>query len=198
MKLQNSFDVAAPRADAWAVLVDVARVAPCMPGAELTEVVDDDAYKGSVKVKLGPVSLAFDGEARFIERDDANFRAKIKANGREAKGRGGAQANVDFSLSAGEGGSTVTIVTDLALSGPVAQYGRSQGIIASVAEEMVAQFAACLRDNVLSGEDRSQSENAHGEASSVGSAATPASGVTILVGSLKRWLKKIFSGGNKA
>ena len=192
MKLQNSFEVAAAPADAWPVLVDVARVAPCVPGAELTETVDENAYKGSVKVKLGPVSLAFDGEARFVERDDANFCAKVKADGREAKGRGGAQADVDFSLCDSDGGSTVTIVTDLTLSGPVAQYGRSQGVIASVAEEMVAQFAACLRDKVLSGEAAPAADASGGTANG----ATPASGLTILVGALKRWLKKIFSGGS--
>ncbi|HAT35537.1 MAG TPA: hypothetical protein DCS82_07465, partial [Rhodospirillaceae bacterium] len=191
MKLQNSFDVAAAPAEAWSVLVDVARVAPCVPGAELTEIIDENAYKGSVKVKLGPVSLAFDGEARFVERDDTNFSATIKADGREAKGRGGAQADVDISLAASEAGSTVTIETELSLNGPVAQYGRSQGVIASVAEEMVAQFSACLRDKVLSGEVAPAASDESDE-----SGQEVASGFAILFGAFKRWLRSLFGKGS--
>lgn len=194
MKLENSFEVAAPPAEAWAVLVDVERVAPCVPGASLTEIVDENAYKGSMKVKLGPVSLAFDGEAKFVERDDANFRAHIKAEGREAKGRGGAQADVEFSLVESAEGSAVTIITDLTLNGPVAQYGRSQGIIASVAEEMVTRFADCLRDKVLT-----QNDGAAVSPPPTGATTeqnTSASGIGILFGALKRWFKNLFGGGS--
>lgn len=194
MKLENSFEVAAPPAEAWAVLVDVERVAPCVPGASLTEIVDENAYKGSMKVKLGPVSLAFDGEAKFVERDDANFRAHIKAEGREAKGRGGAQADVEFSLVESAEGSAVTIITDLTLNGPVAQYGRSQGIIASVAEEMVTRFADCLRDKVLT-----QNDGAAVSPPPTGATTeqnTAASGIGILFGALKRWFKNLFGGGS--
>jgi len=194
VKLENSFEVAAPPAEAWAVLVDVERVAPCVPGASLTEIVDENAYKGSMKVKLGPVSLAFDGEAKFVERDDANFRAHIKAEGREAKGRGGAQADVEFSLVESAEGSAVTIITDLTLNGPVAQYGRSQGIIASVAEEMVTRFADCLRDKVLT-----QNDGAAVSPPPTGATTeqnTSASGIGILFGALKRWFKNLFGGGS--
>ncbi|MDA0655908.1 MAG: SRPBCC family protein [Proteobacteria bacterium] len=189
MKLENTFDVAAPPPEAWAVLVDVAKVVPCVPGASLTEIIDENSYKGSVKVKLGPVSLVFDGAARFVERDDANFRAKIKADGREGKGRGSAQADVDFSLVASPGGATVIINTDLNLSGPVAQYGRSQGVITAVAEEMVAQFAGCLQQKILSGDSARTADEEDGtEAPSV-------SGFSLLAGALKRWVTRLFGRG---
>ena len=193
VKLENSFDVAAPPSEAWAVLVDVQRVAPCVPGATLTEKIEDNAYKGSMKVKLGPVSLLFEGEAKFVERDDANFCARIKAEGRESKGRGGAQADVDFLLVGSREGSAVTIITDLTLNGPVAQYGRSQGIIASVAEEMVTRFADCLRDKVLT-----QNDGVGVSVSPKGAMpeqSTTTSGMNILFGALKRWVKKLFGRG---
>jgi carbon monoxide dehydrogenase subunit G len=188
--LENTFDVAALPAEAWAVLVDVARVVPCVPGASLAEIIDENSYKGSVKVKLGPVSLVFDGAARFVERDDASFCAKIKADGREGKGRGSAQADVDFSLVASPEGTTVIINTDLSLSGPVAQYGRSQGIIAAVAEEMVTQFSSCLQEKILSGDGaQTADEGDRIEAPSV-------SGVSLLAGALKRWVARLFGGGH--
>jgi uncharacterized protein len=193
VKLEHSFDVVALPAEAWAVLVDVERVAPCVPGASLTEKIDDKSYKGFMKVKLGPVSLVFEGEAKFVKRDDANFRAHIKAEGRESKGRGGAQADVDFSLVRSGEGSAVTIITDLTLNGPVAQYGRSQGIIAAVSEEMVARFAGCLREKVLMQNDGvAVSVPPKG---SIAEQSTSPSGMGILFGALKRWFKNLFGGG---
>ena len=149
MKLENSFDVPVAPAEAWRVLIDVERVAPCVPGAALTEVVDANTYKGTIKVKLGPVSLAFDGEVAFTERDDDAFTARLAAAGREGRNRGSANAEVDFALTANGDGTKVSIVTDLQLAGPIAQYGRSQGVIASVSAEMIDRFAACLKENIL-------------------------------------------------
>lgn len=189
MQLRNSFDVPAPPADAWRILTDVERVAPCVPGAQLTEVIDDHSYAGKIQVRLGPVSLSFDGKAGFVERDDAAHTARLSASGREARNRGSADADVQFSLAPSETGTTVRIVTDLQLSGPVAQYGRSQGVIASVAEEMIDRFAACLRDNILA-----SGTSAPNAATPPPETAAPASGLSIGLGALLRMIRRFFAG----
>jgi hypothetical protein len=145
VEFDNSFEVPLPVAEAWPVLLDIRRIAPCLPGAELTEVVDDNTYKGKVSVRLGPVALTFAGTARFEEKDAATRSARVKAQGADAKGRGGAAANVAFKLvpAAGER-TTVQIHTDLQLSGSVAQYGRGVGMIKDVAQQLIGQFAARL------------------------------------------------------
>lgn len=202
MQIENSFEVPVPPAEAWAILTDVQRVVPCVPGAELTEIVDPDTYMGKVSVKLGPVALAFAGEARYVERDDTGHRAHMSAAGREAKGRGGANAEVDFTLSAaGEGGTLVRIVTDLQLSGPVAQYGRSAGIIKSVSAEMTARFADCLRQRILAERGTAvpppccagEAETPAGPAAPA--PAAPAGGFSILWGAVRRWLAGLFGRG---
>jgi len=186
LKLENSFDVPVAPAEAWRVLTDVERVAPCVPGAALTEIVDENTYKGTIKVKLGPVSLSFDGEVSFTERDDEAFTARLAAAGREGRNRGSANADVDFALSANGDGTKVSIVTDLQLAGPIAQYGRSQGVIASVSAEMIDRFAACLKENIL---DDSQVDAATSDTAAAPAPAEPvaaASGFSIMLGALKR------------
>ena len=100
MEINNSFDVPLPPAQAWNVLMDIPRVAPCMPGAELTGAVDKETYNGKVSVKLGPVALAFAGQVKFTEIDEPNLKARAKAQGKDSKGRGGANATVDFKVVA--------------------------------------------------------------------------------------------------
>ncbi|NQU69989.1 MAG: hypothetical protein HQ514_05535, partial [Rhodospirillales bacterium] len=137
MEFDNSFDVAASVEQTWAILKDIERIAPCLPGAELTEVIDEDNYKGKVSVRLGPVALTFQGQVTFTERNDADYTAKVKAQGADARGRGGANANVTFGLTAGDGGATtVNIHTDLQLSGSVAQYGRGVGMITDLSSHV--------------------------------------------------------------
>ena len=148
MQLTNSFTVPAEPARAWAILLDVPRIAPCMPGAELTEVVDDRTYKGNAKVRVGPVSLSFAGTAQITDIDEAAHKAHVVASGSDAKGRGGAQADVDFTMVADEAGTRVDIVTELTLSGSVAQYGRASGLIEEIARQIVDQFAGNLRELV--------------------------------------------------
>ena len=145
MEFDNSFEVPLPPAQAWPVLTDVRRVAPCMPGAELTEIVDDRTYKGKVAVRLGPVSLSFAGVVTFEELDNANYRARLKAQGSDAKGRGGANATASFRLEPAASGSKVLVHTDLLLSGAVAQYGRGVGVIQATAGQIMNQFAANLK-----------------------------------------------------
>jgi hypothetical protein len=145
MEFDNSFDVPLAPDQAWAVLMDIPRIAPCMPGAELTEVVDARNYKGKISVRLGPVALAFAGRVEIDAVDDANRSAKVKAQGSDAKGRGAANATASFRIEPAGGGSKVFIHTDLMLSGAVAQYGRGVGMIQATAAQIIGQFAGNLR-----------------------------------------------------
>jgi carbon monoxide dehydrogenase subunit G len=145
VEFDNSFEVPLPPAQAWPVLMDIRRIAPCMPGAELTDVVDDKTYKGKVAVRLGPVALSFAGVVMFEEIDNASHRARVKAQGTDAKGRGGANATVAFRLEPAASGSKVLVHTDLSLSGAVAQYGRGVGMIQATATQIMNQFANNLK-----------------------------------------------------
>jgi carbon monoxide dehydrogenase subunit G len=148
VRLENSFQVPGTPEQAWALLLDVPRVIPCMPGAELKEVVADDAWKANMHVKLGPISLTFATDVKREEVDEAARRVKLSTKARELKGRGAAQATIESSLSSEGGATTATIVTDLTMSGAVAQYGR--GIVQDVASQMVKRFAECLAAELAS------------------------------------------------
>jgi len=143
LKIENSFEVDAPPEAAWALLMDVPRVIPCMPGATLAETVDDDHWKAKLAVKLGPIALNFDADVSREASDEQARRAVLATNARESRGRGSAQATIESTLAAQNGGTRVDIVTDLTLTGPVAQYGR--GMVQSVAGQLTAQFASCLQ-----------------------------------------------------
>jgi carbon monoxide dehydrogenase subunit G len=146
MEFDNSFEVPLPAGDAWTVLMDIRRIAPCMPGAELTEIVDDRTCKGRIAVRLGPVALTFAGTVKFEDVNAANHTARVAAQGSDAKGRGAANAVASFRLEpAGAGATKVLVHTNLALSGSVAQYGRGVGIIQMTAAQIVSQFANNLK-----------------------------------------------------
>ncbi len=145
MEFDNTFEVPLPPAQAWPVLMDIQRIAPCMPGAQLTEVVDARTYRGNIGVRLGPVALTFAGLVKFEEIDDANHTARVKAQGTDAKGRGGANAAASFRLEPAGAGSKVLVHTDLTLSGAVAQYGRGVGMIQATAAQLMKQFADNLK-----------------------------------------------------
>jgi hypothetical protein len=145
MEFDNSFDVPLSPAQAWAVLMDIRRIAPCMPGAALTEVIDAQNFRGKIAVRLGPVALAFAGRVQFEDVDDTNHSARVKAQGSDDKGRGSANATATFRIEPADIGSRVFIHTDLMLSGAVAQYGRGVGMIQATAAQIIGQFAANLR-----------------------------------------------------
>ena len=188
MKLQNAFDVPLPAADTWRVLLDIERVAPCLPGAELLEALPDKSFKGKVAVRLGPVAVSFLGTARFESVDEAARRVRVKASGTEQKGRGGAQALVDFSLTETAPRVThVAIQTDLTLNGAVAQYGRGAAMIEDVAQQMVQRFAATLKVQIEG------SEGARKEA--LAEARKPVSGLALVLGALWRALKRLVGAG---
>jgi carbon monoxide dehydrogenase subunit G len=146
VRIENSFEVAAPVDDAWALLMDVPRVIPCMPGAQLAETLGDDRWKATMAVKLGPISLSFDTSVTREVADGDARRAVLAADAREAKGRGSAKATIESTLAPRDGGTRVDIVTDLTLAGPVAQYGR--GLVQSVASQLTASFASCLQQQL--------------------------------------------------
>ena len=149
MEFENEFEVPVPLEEAWDILMDIERIAPCVPGAELTEVVDDKTYKGKISVKLGPVALTFNGQTTFEELDTANFSARLKAQGTDSKGRGGAHANVTFRMEPQENNTKVIINTNLQLSGAVAQYGRGVGMVKDLSQQIIGQFADNLAKDVI-------------------------------------------------
>jgi uncharacterized protein len=154
VRLENSFEVPASPEAAWALLMDVPRIIPCMPGARLDETVDDENWKATMAVKLGPISLSFKTDVKREQSDEAARRAKLSAKAREARGRGNASATIESSLTPQNGGTRVDIVTDLQLAGAVAQYGR--GLVQDVSSQLVGQFAACLEKQLAgSGEEAS-------------------------------------------
>jgi carbon monoxide dehydrogenase subunit G len=148
VELSNEFRVAVPAARTWEVLTDVERVAPCLPGATLLSV-DGDEFTGAVKVKVGPITVSYKGEASFLEKDAAAQRVVLKANGKETRGSGNAAAIVTAQLKDEGDATRVLISTDLTISGKAAQFGR--GILADVAGNLIAQFAKALEADILGG-----------------------------------------------
>jgi carbon monoxide dehydrogenase subunit G len=193
MEFDNSFEVPLAPAQAWALLMDIPRIAPCMPGAELTETVDPQNYKGKIAVRLGPVALAFAGRVEFDNVDEANRSARVKAQGSDAKGRGSANATAAFRIEPAGAGSKVLIHTDLALSGAVAQYGRGVGMIQATAAQIIGQFAGNLRAQL----ERQPSSGPPAAAQSRASPpqAKPISGLSLIAGVIWSKLAALFTGG---
>ncbi|HEU4430338.1 MAG TPA: SRPBCC family protein [Myxococcota bacterium] len=148
MKLEHQFTVKASPETTWALLTDLERIAPCMPGAELIGR-DGDVHRGRVKVKLGPVLAQYEGKASFAEKDDAAKRGVLRAEGRETKGQGSAKATVTASLASTADGTRVTVETDLAIVGRLAQMGR--GLIAEVSGKLLGEFVANLEREIAAG-----------------------------------------------
>ena len=175
MRIENSFEVPAPPDTAWALLVDVPRVVPCMPGAELERTVDDSTWEVLQRVKLGPISLQFRSEVKRTEINETDRRTVLSINAKEVRGRGGAEATIESSLDPVEGGTRVTLVTELSLRGSVAQYGRP--VVGSVAEQLTKQFAACLASLL-------ETEAPSASPASPPAEAKPVGGLRLLFGTL--------------
>ena len=191
MEFDNSFEVPLPPAQAWPVLMDIRRIAPCMPGAELTEVVDEKTYKGKIGVRLGPVALTFAGTVAFEEIDNAVHRARVKAQGTDAKGRGGANATATFRLEPSAAGSKVLVHTDLSLSGAVAQYGRGVGMIQATAAQIINQFAANLKAEFATAPAVA---SPHASTAAAPPAARPISGFALMMKVLWDAIVRLFRG----
>jgi carbon monoxide dehydrogenase subunit G len=180
MRIENSFDVPASPEAAWELLMDVPRIIPCMPGATLDEVVADDAWKATMQVKLGPIGLTFATNVRREEFDEAARRVKLAADAREVRNRGNAKATIESSLTDNGGGTHVDLVTELALTGAVAQYGR--GMIEDISSQLVSSFAECIQSQLVAEPEEAE------KAVATQQQAVP--GLALFFGALRRTLRK--------
>ena len=176
MRLENTVEVSAPPAAAWDLLMDVPRVIPCMPGAQLVETVDDSNWKARIDIKLGPVSLSFDADVTRELADADQRRVTLSTVARERRGRGRAQASIESSLEEHDGGTRIVIATDLSLSGAVAQYGR--GMIQDVSAALVTQFAARLQEQLTASPEEATA--------ALAAQATPVAGLPLAFAALRR------------
>ena len=187
MELENRFEVAVAPQAAWDLLTDVPAVLPCMPGAELLEVVDDHHWLAKVQVRLGPISLQFLADVTREVTDVAARRAVLAVEAREAKGRGTARATITSLVEDAPGGASVSILTDLDLRGPLAQYGRV--VVAPVAAQLTEQFAACIARK-LGPTEGEPALPAAPEGPTSKEAAKPVGGLRLLLAALWRSLTR--------
>lgn len=170
MDLNHEFTVPVPVADAWGILTDVERIAPCLPGAKLEES-NGDTYSGFVKVKVGPIQAQFKGQASFVERNDTAYKAVLKGEGRDTTGKGNASALITAQLTEESPTSTkVTVTTDLNITGKVAQFGR--GAMADISNKLLDQFVTNLNGLIAAGNSSVASES--GDPSDTSAPAAPA------------------------
>ncbi len=158
MKLENEFTVDAPVDEAWNVMLDLERVTPCLPGAQLTEQTGDGEHKGTMRVKLGPVTQDYEGKVWFEETDESQHRAVLRADGQDARGQGTASATITSTLQEENGGDStrVRVETDMQITGRAAQFG--QGVQQDVAEKIMGRFAECLENEILGGGAEAEAE----------------------------------------
>ena len=174
MKLENEFTVDAPVDEAWSVMLDLERVTPCLPGAQLTEQTGDGEHKGTMRIKLGPVTQDYQGKVWFEETDESQHRAVLRADGQDARGQGTASATITSTLQEENGGDStrVRVETDMQITGRAAQFG--QGVQQDVAEKIMGQFAECLENQIMGGgaeeepseDGAAQQEEEHGSETS--------------------------------
>jgi len=171
MDLNHQFTVNVPIDEAWVILTDLERIAPCLPGAQLTEV-EGDTYRGQVKIKVGPILAQFKGQASFVSRDDVAHKATLKGEGRDTTGKGNASALITAELtSVSPTSTTCTVHTDLTISGKVAQFGR--GALADVSDKLLAQFSENL-NQLITGAPSTSTPTTPAAATAATSAPAPA------------------------
>jgi carbon monoxide dehydrogenase subunit G len=172
---ENSFTVAAGPDEAWKIILNVPEIAPLLPGATLTEQIDERTFLGNVAVKLGPMALSFKGKGEIIQRDDAARTATVRASGSDAKGRGQAKAEARFQLEPDGAGTRVRITTDLALTGAIAQFARGATLVQGVAAELIKEFEQRLNSRLAEAGASSRAAAA-GEPSAPPASGAPAIG----------------------
>ena len=155
MKMENEFTVEAPVEQAWETLLDLERITPCLPGAALEEESGDE-YKGTMTIRLGPVTQKYNGTVSFEETDEEARRAVLKADGKDARGQGTASATITSTLTEEDGGTKVHVETDMHLTGRAAQFGR--GVQQEVATKLINQFAECLEKKIMGENTRDEPE----------------------------------------
>jgi uncharacterized protein len=147
MKLEHSFQVNAPLETVWDRLIDVQKVAPCLPGAEITEAGDDGSYRGTFSVRLGPTTAVYRGELAMDEVDVAAHRVVMRASGQDKRGQGSAKASIVSRLAEAEGVTTVEVETDFTITGRLARFGRG-GMIQDISNRLLKDFAECLQQKI--------------------------------------------------
>lgn len=209
MKLEQSFEVDAPLPDVWAALVDVQRVAPCLPGAEVTDASDDGTYHGTFSVKLGPATASYRGTLKMEEIDEAAHRATMRASGTDKRGQGGAKALMVSSLREREGGGThVDVETDFTITGRLASFSRG-GMIKDISNRLLREFAECLQATLkqepAAAEEPAPAAMPEGAAETTPRAAQtptpphrpakPISGLRLFFGALLDRIRRLFGRG---
>jgi carbon monoxide dehydrogenase subunit G len=195
MKLEHAFDVAAPVETVWELLLDLERVAPCLPGGEVTEKIDDRNYKANVKVKLGPMQMSYRGDITIAEVDASGRRAVMEAKANESRGQGTARATITTTLAAQEEGRTRgEVVTDLQLTGRVAQMGR--GIVEDVSNRLMGQFADCLSQRAAAEAAPAAPPQADAPAAPPRAKTKPIGGLSLVLGVLLSRLRRVLRRGS--
>ena len=202
MKIEDSFEVAAPIDETWALLNDVPEVIPCMPGAELIEVRGDDEWLARLATKVGPIAMNFDTEVTRVKADEAGHAVELSAKAKELKGRGRANAKITSSLIAEGTGTKVSIVTDLQMQGPLAQFGR--GVVTEISAQMTREFSSCLAARLTKPETATTPEEGVGAAAASASPSPaapsqtkPINGLRLFVSALGRWFVGLFRRGGR-
>jgi carbon monoxide dehydrogenase subunit G len=196
MKLEHSFDVKAPLDRVWAALIDVERVAPCLPGAEITEGGDDGTYRGNFTVKLGPTTAAYRGELAMHEVDEEAHRSVMRATGSDKRGQGSAKATIVSSMRHEGDQTTVDVETDFTITGRLARFGRG-GMIQDVSNRLLRDFSDCLQKTIESAEpaaatDAGQEPSASAAPAPAGPPAKPVGGLSLVLRALFDRLKRLF------
>jgi uncharacterized protein len=198
MKLEQAFDVKAPVETVWATLIDVERVAPCLPGAEITGS-EGGVYQGNFQVKIGPTTASYRGHLEMESLDEAGHVATMKARGQDKRGQGSANATIVSSLSAIPEGTHVEVVTDFTITGTLARFGRG-GMMQDIANRLLRDFAACLEQRLAGGDPAAPSEEgAAAPAAPAPSAppaqAAPVKGISLFFSVLWERIKRLFKRG---
>jgi uncharacterized protein len=186
MRLEQTFQVEAPLERVWEALIDVRRVAPCLPGAEIDESSDDGTYRGSFTVKLGPTTASYRGELRMEEVDEAARRVVMRANGQDKRGQGTAKATIESVMTPAGDGTKVDVVTDFTITGRLARFGRG-GMIQDVSNRLLRDFSSCLQSSI----------EADGPADAPADpppAAKPVSGFSLFFRALVDRIRRLFGG----
>jgi uncharacterized protein len=188
VKLEHAFEVPASPDQTMALMLDAERVVPCMPGATLKEVVDEDTWKAEIGVKLGPVGMQFLVDVKLLERDQHAHAVKLSVSGRDTRGKGGAEGSVDSWLTGlDDGGTRVEMATDLRFSGQAAQLGRPS-VVQDVSNKLVNQFADCIKAQLSTSPEQA--------AEAVQEAQKPIRGFSLMVGALVASIKRVFGRGD--
>lgn len=194
MKLEQSFSVRAPAEEVWKALIDVQRVAPCLPGAEVTDASDDGTYRGTFTVKIGPTTAAYNGTLKMDSLDEAAKVATMHATGTDKRGQGGAKATIVSRLREDGGVTHVDVETDFTITGRLARFGRG-GMIEDVSNRLMRDFAQCLQTSMEPREAEAETETAPATAqpARAPAPAKPIAGIRLILSVLWERIRRFFA-----